>query len=172
MDTEYSRKSGQIPAFGDWENANEMPITKYFECARQAGLVRCTCSGECGASFLDSSDLYGGSFGDTLPRRVYDVPRRKTSGINKGVSHTKDRSTKQFNKVETSTDRPRKQRSAQNHYSKQRRKSGNTISPKSSVTVKPVDEDLYKISPGLAKVPKRKKMLQFFTSCIAPPCAA
>ncbi|EPS65954.1 hypothetical protein M569_08827, partial [Genlisea aurea] len=34
----------QIPAFGDWDRSYELPITQYFECARQAGLLHCTCS--------------------------------------------------------------------------------------------------------------------------------
>ncbi|GAB4855808.1 hypothetical protein Ancab_024453 [Ancistrocladus abbreviatus] len=38
----------RIPAFGDWEKVNEMPITQYFESARQAGLLRySSSSGEC-----------------------------------------------------------------------------------------------------------------------------
>ncbi|KAK8541923.1 hypothetical protein V6N13_137497 [Hibiscus sabdariffa] len=40
MDDYNRKRSGQIPAFGDWDYANELPITQYFECARQAGLVR------------------------------------------------------------------------------------------------------------------------------------
>nr|XP_027089429.1 uncharacterized protein LOC113710559 isoform X3 [Coffea arabica] len=38
------KRSGQIPAFGNWDSANELPITQYFENARQAGLVRCNVS--------------------------------------------------------------------------------------------------------------------------------
>ncbi|XP_027089431.2 uncharacterized protein [Coffea arabica] len=38
------KRSGQIPAFGNWDSANELPITQYFENARQAGLVRCNAS--------------------------------------------------------------------------------------------------------------------------------
>ncbi|GAB2277221.1 hypothetical protein Dimus_011928 [Dionaea muscipula] len=34
------KRSGQIPAFGDWEHVNQLPITQYFESARDAGLVR------------------------------------------------------------------------------------------------------------------------------------
>ncbi|KAL6132456.1 hypothetical protein ACLB2K_064699 [Fragaria x ananassa] len=37
---DYYKRSGHIPAFGDWDYANELPITQYFECARQAGLIR------------------------------------------------------------------------------------------------------------------------------------
>ncbi|KAL2345856.1 hypothetical protein Fmac_007141 [Flemingia macrophylla] len=41
MDVEYDhRRSGQIPAFGNWDYANQLPITQYFETARQAGLLR------------------------------------------------------------------------------------------------------------------------------------
>ncbi|WOG87006.1 hypothetical protein DCAR_0206226 [Daucus carota subsp. sativus] len=31
-------RSGQIPAFGNWDQVKELPITQYFENARQAGL--------------------------------------------------------------------------------------------------------------------------------------
>ncbi|KAK4746719.1 hypothetical protein SAY87_025756 [Trapa incisa] len=37
----YSKnRSGHIPTFGDWDYTNDLPITQYFECARQAGLIR------------------------------------------------------------------------------------------------------------------------------------
>ncbi|KAK4784910.1 hypothetical protein SAY86_001599 [Trapa natans] len=37
----YSKnRSGHIPTFGDWDYSNDLPITQYFECARQAGLIR------------------------------------------------------------------------------------------------------------------------------------
>ncbi|KAL6586571.1 hypothetical protein OROMI_001559 [Orobanche minor] len=176
MDSEYSRKSGQIPAFGDWENANDMPITQYFECARQAGLAHCSCSVECCRSFTSNAvawggaaaadpaadgsgaDLYGVSFEKPLPRRVYAVPQRKM--------------TKQF-KVEESIDRTRNHRSAQKHCPKRiKESSGNLVLQKSSVNVKPVDEDLYKISPELVKNSKRKKMFRFFSRCMVPPCSA
>ncbi|KAK6136364.1 hypothetical protein DH2020_029894 [Rehmannia glutinosa] len=170
---EYSRKSGQIPAFGDWENANELPITQYFECARQAGLFRCSCSGECGGSYFNhaAGDLYGVGFEKPLPRRVYAVPQRKTKGIsNKGCSHSKDQ-RKQV-KVTEFMNQPRNQPlTPKKHYPKQSRKSGNVVSNKSSTTVKPVDEDLYKIPPQLLQNSKRKKMLGFFSRCMVPPCA-
>jgi hypothetical protein len=41
---EYCKRSGQIPAFGDWDYANELPITQYFESSRQSG--REFCEGE------------------------------------------------------------------------------------------------------------------------------
>ncbi|CAI8602021.1 unnamed protein product [Vicia faba] len=36
---EYWKRSGQIPAFGNRDIANELTITQYFENARQAGLI-------------------------------------------------------------------------------------------------------------------------------------
>ncbi|XP_010492837.1 PREDICTED: uncharacterized protein LOC104770161 isoform X4 [Camelina sativa] len=36
----YKKKSGQIPRFGEWDEANEMPITQYFENPRQAEALK------------------------------------------------------------------------------------------------------------------------------------
>lgn len=56
---DYYKRSGQIPAFGDWDYANELPITQYFECARQAGLIRfSSSSGESADAYVRSADLY------------------------------------------------------------------------------------------------------------------
>lgn len=78
---EYSWKSGQIPAFGDWDKANELPITQYFECARQAGLRRCSCSAECisygGSWGCAATDLYSAEYEKPPFRAVYGVPPRK-----------------------------------------------------------------------------------------------
>ncbi|KAJ8464288.1 hypothetical protein OPV22_026840 [Ensete ventricosum] len=34
----------RIPAFGNWDYSDELPITQYFESAAQAGLIRDQCS--------------------------------------------------------------------------------------------------------------------------------
>ncbi|CAA7048558.1 unnamed protein product [Microthlaspi erraticum] len=39
-DNNNKKKSGQIPRFGEWEEANEMPITQYFENPRQAEALK------------------------------------------------------------------------------------------------------------------------------------
>ncbi|KAL5064473.1 hypothetical protein RYX36_026210 [Vicia faba] len=39
MRMEYWKRSGQIPTFGNWDIANKLPITQYFENTRQAGLI-------------------------------------------------------------------------------------------------------------------------------------
>ncbi|KAL8544608.1 hypothetical protein ACS0TY_004999 [Phlomoides rotata] len=173
MAAEYFRKSGQIPAFGDWDNANELPITQYFECARQAGLLRCSCSGECpmnAAASCGGADLYGVGFEKPPPRRVYTLPQRKASGINRNHAHSKEQ--RKAVKVRDLMDQPKVQRLPQNQYSKQSTKSANLEPQKSSISAKPVDEDLYKIPPELLGNSKRKKMLGFFSKCMVPPCAA
>ncbi|KAL5069639.1 hypothetical protein RYX36_020526, partial [Vicia faba] len=48
---EYWKRSGQIPAFGNWDIVNEFPITQYFENARQAGLIHYS-------SLSGETDLY------------------------------------------------------------------------------------------------------------------
>lgn len=63
---ENCKRSGQIhiPAFGNWDYANDTPITQYFECARQAGLLRySSSSGESdpyvrGTTTAGGGDLY------------------------------------------------------------------------------------------------------------------
>lgn len=76
----YCRRSGQIPAFGDWDYSNEMPITQYFESARQAGLLRYSSSS--GESDLyirrgcGGGDLYAVNY-QKPPRNVNVAPPRK-----------------------------------------------------------------------------------------------
>ncbi|KAL1552135.1 hypothetical protein AAHA92_12973 [Salvia divinorum] len=181
MGTENYRKSGQIPAFGDWENASELPITQYFECARQAGLLRCSCSGECGganAAYWGGGgggvNSYGVGYEKPLPRRLYAVPERKTRGVNKGYPQSNEHMKKV--KVRDLMNQPRINHAVPHkHHPKQSNttKSGNLVQQhRSSVSAKPVDEDLYKIPPELLENSKRKKMLGFFSKCMVPPCAA
>ncbi|KAG6389191.1 hypothetical protein SASPL_150650 [Salvia splendens] len=149
MGAEKYRKSGQIPAFGDWENANELPITQYFDCARQAGLLRCSCSAECSRGGAKAPPLY------TVPHR------EERGGVNK-------QSNEQMKKVKAGElmIEPRIQ-----HVAHSKQSSTNLVRQKSSVSAKPVDEDLYKIPPELLANSKRKKMLGFFSKCMVPPCA-
>lgn len=44
-------KRVQIPAFGNWDYCDAMPITQYFESAMQAGLIR-------GHFFAEDTDLF------------------------------------------------------------------------------------------------------------------
>ncbi|CAI9759264.1 unnamed protein product [Fraxinus pennsylvanica] len=171
MGVEYSWKSGQIPAFGDWDKANELPITQYFECARQAGLMRCSCSAECisyGGSSWDcaATDLYSAEYEKPPFRAVYGVPPRKNRGNTKRYADVTEK-RKQV-KAREAMEQQRSQTLSQKHITK----SAEFIHRQSIITsAKPVDEDLYKIPPHLLRKTKRKKMLGFFSRCIAPPCA-
>ncbi|KAL2549392.1 hypothetical protein Fot_10922 [Forsythia ovata] len=174
MGVEYCRKSGQIPAFGDWDKANELPITQYFECARQAGLLRCNCSAECaaynatGGSWAAAADLYSVEYEKPPFRAVYGAPPRKTRG-NNTKRYTDDTEQRKKVKVREAMENRRSQPLSQKHNNK----SVEFIPRQSIITsAKPVDEDLYKIPPDLLHKTKSKKMLGFFSRCIAPPCAA
>ncbi|KAL4192862.1 hypothetical protein AMTRI_Chr06g174120 [Amborella trichopoda] len=39
-ETPFEYRRGQIPAFGNWDGGESLPITQYFESAREAGLLR------------------------------------------------------------------------------------------------------------------------------------
>lgn len=78
---DYFKKSGQIPAFGNWDYANELPITQYFECARQAGLIRySSSSGDSSDPYL-RGDLYAVDHHPQKPYRAVDnpLPARKVN---------------------------------------------------------------------------------------------
>ncbi|KAK6791808.1 hypothetical protein RDI58_010889 [Solanum bulbocastanum] len=64
------RSSGvQIPVFGDWDKANELPITQYFESARQAGLIPHSSSQQL---YFHKTQFYA------IPN---NVPHTKTKGV-------------------------------------------------------------------------------------------
>ncbi|XP_009779918.1 uncharacterized protein LOC107810558 [Nicotiana tabacum] len=147
------KRSGQIPVFGDWDNANEMPITQYFECARQAGLIRHSCHSSLEEN---NTDLYALHFHKPHFYAIPNAPQRKTKAA---INKKRCPEQKWTGKVE-----------------KLKKDSGPTMK---SATVaqrptnpKPVDEDLYKIPPHLLPGYKRKRMFGFFSRCLAPPCKA
>ncbi|XVF57009.1 hypothetical protein PTKIN_Ptkin06aG0168100 [Pterospermum kingtungense] len=165
MDDCCKRSSGLIPVFGDWDYANELPITQYFECARQAGLIR----------FSSSS---GESNPYDIPTDLYAVDSRKHSGNlapSRKVSRAREKQHVKGGRVRDLTEPARKQQHQHPHHV-----AGSTTKQvKNSVDLpkrlpvrppKPVDEDLYKIPPELLHSSKRKKMPGFF-SCLVPACA-
>lgn len=153
------KRSGQIPAFGNWDYANELPITQYFETARQAGLVRySSSSGESDPYVRTDRDLYAVDF----KKPLRNIPPSKKGTRNRGrvvVVKDKDKE-KECVKVNM-----RKQGKVCD-VTEQARK------PVSQARVvrlaKPVDEDLYKIPPELLRTTKRKKMLGFISKCLVP----
>ncbi|CAL5194963.1 unnamed protein product [Lathyrus oleraceus] len=143
---EYCKRSGQIPAFGNWDIANELPITRYFENARQAGLIRYSSSSGETDSYLrgDEHDLYA----------VQKETRNRETAMRKQ------------GKVYNVTEYPRK---AVNK--KKKTLHVNDVVCKAPLPTrlpKPVDEDLYKISPELLRTTKRKKMFGFISMCLLP----
>ncbi|KAK4771981.1 hypothetical protein SAY86_013756 [Trapa natans] len=147
----YSKnfRSGQIPAFGDWDYANDLPITQYFDCARHAGLIRfSSSSGECdprAAATTTTTDLY------TPPRKTRPREKQKKAGR---ISDVVQPPTKLRHAVSP----PRSDE-------KPHRLAARAKPPKA------VDEDLYKIPPELHPSAERKKMLGFISRCLVPDCS-
>ncbi|XP_010549623.1 PREDICTED: uncharacterized protein LOC104820745 isoform X2 [Tarenaya hassleriana] len=161
----YGKKSGQIPRFGEWEDANEMPITQYFENARQAGLLRdntahihtsSSSSSSSSAEALKASSYYSHGRPRTLP------PSRQT--VAAGATKEK-RGPQQQRRVRDVSGHAGKQYaygSEAKHY-----QNDAVVRPSRP---KPVDEDLYKIPPELLHSSKRKRMPGLL-SCLVP-CAS
>ncbi|KAF3452406.1 hypothetical protein FNV43_RR02839 [Rhamnella rubrinervis] len=158
MDDCY-RKSGQIPTFGDWDYSNELPITQYFECARQAGLIRYSSSSGESDPYVRGHDLYAVDL--HKPSRVtVPPPARKTRGREKRCpqAHVKEQHKKQqqhqLGKVFDVTEPPRKL-----YHQYQQPHRHDVVSRPPRLTTprppKPVDEDLYKIPPELLHNTKR-----------------
>ncbi|XP_039006115.1 uncharacterized protein LOC120133634 [Hibiscus syriacus] len=174
---DYGKRSRQIPAFGDWDYANDLPITQYFECARQAGLIRFSSSS--GESNTCVRDLYEV---DSRKHSRDLASSRKVSRVReKGGPHVKE--LKKGGRVRDVTEPRRKYPHhhhvslSNNNYSttrdsKQLKYDDVATNPKRVLVrqPKPVDEDLYKIPPELLDSSKRKKRPGFF-SCLVPACA-
>ncbi|XP_021800802.1 uncharacterized protein LOC110745045 isoform X1 [Prunus avium] len=176
MDQDYYKRSGQIPAFGDWDYANELPITQYFECARQAGLIRfSSSSGESADAYVRPADLYAvNHLNKPKPSRKQQAATRVGTREKRGPRAHVMEQKKQQAKVCDVTQPPTK------HYEYQVQQSNRTRSNDAVPRVpprfptrppKPVDEDLYKIPPELLHKTKRKKMLGLLC-CLVPACAS
>ncbi|QCD77575.1 hypothetical protein DEO72_LG1g1200 [Vigna unguiculata] len=171
------KRSGQIPAFGNWDYANELPITQYFETARQAGLVRySSSSGESDAYVRPHRDLYAVDFKKPLrnmpPSAVKKATRskeRRCAQVMVMVNDKEKESVKvnmrKQGKVCDVTEQARKPVRKEMHLH-----DAVPLSPppRHVRLPKPVDEDLYKIPPELLRTTKRKKMLGFISKCLVP----
>ncbi|KAL5566779.1 hypothetical protein UlMin_029943 [Ulmus minor] len=162
----YLRKSGQIPAFGDWDYANELPITQYFECARQAGLIRYSSSSGDSDPYA-RGDLYAVDH-PQKPVRTVAPPVRKTRGREKRCPHVKEQ--KKQAKVCDVTEPPRNGKP--HHVPHIRQTQLNDVVSRPHRPPKPVDEDLYKIPPELLHSSRRKKRLGIFSRCLVPTCTS
>ncbi|XP_019198481.1 PREDICTED: uncharacterized protein LOC109192344 isoform X2 [Ipomoea nil] len=172
-----SKRSGHIPAFGEWDKADGLPITQYFECARQAGLIRYSAEYDpyitAANGGAGEDDLYAvKNFHQppTPPRRrsaayTTTVPTRKVKGGKSCPQYAKGQ--KRPVGIEPGKTRSGSQKQFQEQVSmKSIRDVTHPQRPK------PVDEDLYKIPPELLHQRNRKKVFGFFSRCLAPPCIA
>ncbi|KAK7337984.1 hypothetical protein VNO77_18578 [Canavalia gladiata] len=153
------KRSGQIPAFGNWDYANDLPITQYFETARQAGLVRYSSS-----SGESDRDLYALPFHKPQPTRNISTSSALKKGCRNGMVKEKENmkmNLRKQGKVCDVTEQGRKPVRKHLHDAVPR-------SPPHRRAPKPVDEDLYKIPPELLRTTKRKKMLGFISKCLVP----
>ncbi|XP_044465891.1 uncharacterized protein LOC123196076 isoform X2 [Mangifera indica] len=139
---DYCYKRSHVPAFGSWDWNNDLPFTQCFESARQADLLRYSYSED--RDLYVAGDLYQN---DVVTPAMIVVPRRRTKARD---AHAKDEK-KQNWAVSDVIEPP-------------------SPTPMSTLTPKPVDEDLYKISPELLCAKSKKTVLGFFSSCLLPTC--
>ncbi|KAK9673270.1 hypothetical protein RND81_12G157000 [Saponaria officinalis] len=161
-------RGSQIPGFGNWEYVNELPITQYFECARQAGIIRYGSSGECGHTCNCNNHSVDYDNYRANPPAKQAKGRMKKSGatnVREGSKNKQDKG-KVFDVTVTEVPQTHGAKRAVNAVKKQQKQS--QYDAVSSRRPKAVDEDLYKIPPELLK---KKKRLGFFSRCLVPPCA-
>lgn len=172
MDDYLYKRSGQIPAFGDWENANEMPITQYFEGARQAGLLRYSSSS--GDSDPTNHLYAGGALNNKHSRTLLDPSgkvrkARERRGRGPQVKgQTRQQQEKKVCNGDVTT-APRKPAAAA-FTNRSKQLTHNDVAAPNRYP-KAVDEDLYKIPPEMLHSSKRKKIPGLF-ACLVPACAS
>ncbi|CAL1382782.1 unnamed protein product [Linum trigynum] len=183
------RRSGQIPAFGDWKTANELPITQYFDCARQAGLIRYSnSSGECDRP-LAAADHHRFYAAADYQKPTPAPPcrnhtqrktrlREKRGAAAPPAAHVKDRKHGRVRDATepTAAEPPRKPQRQHNHKQKHSSTTYNDAVPqRPRVPVRPpkaVDEDLYKIPPDLLRRSSKRTKVPGFLACFVPSACA
>ncbi|CAN6462715.1 unnamed protein product [Victoria cruziana] len=138
---DYGRVQYQFPAFGNWDLSDDMPITQYFESARQAGLHH-----HSRGKFHPDDYLWDLDRHAALPPPLA-VYRIKGNGTVRRFQNGKE--PKKLGRVWDEAQAPR--------------------SPPPPVPTPPrrapkaVDEDLYKIPTELLRKTRRRKFLNFFS---------
>ncbi|XP_028769701.1 uncharacterized protein LOC114727145 [Neltuma alba] len=152
MEDNYFYKRTHVPAFGSWDWDESLQFTQCFESARQAGLTRNSYSDDSEERDLYvAGDLYEN---DVVIPAMIVVPRRRTKARKQN-----EKEGKKQNWVSEVKEPSSRSPSAAEPTMKK-------------ATPKPVDEDLYKISPELLYAKTRKKRgLGFFSSCLMPTCS-
>ncbi|MFS7997801.1 hypothetical protein Hanom_Chr12g01146191 [Helianthus anomalus] len=142
--THYRRN--HIPAFGSWDCNDDLPFTQCFESARQAGLIRYS-GGD--RDLYVAGDLYENNI--VTPaiivaprRRGYPKKPKKEVWVEYDDCETKEPPSPVSVAAEQPSSPPAVRR----------------------VKPKPVDEDLYKISPELLREKPKRKKWGLFSSCV------
>ncbi|KAI9078943.1 hypothetical protein K1719_039092 [Acacia pycnantha] len=153
MEENYFYKRTQVPAFGSWDWDESLQFTQCFESARQAGLTRNSYSDDSEERDLYvAGDLYEN---DVVIPAMIVVPRRRT-------------------KVRKQNEKVGKKQNWVSDVKEPSSRSPDVVAEPAmkKMTPKPVDEDLYKISPELLYARTRKKRgFGFFSSCLMPTCS-
>ncbi|KAL3616301.1 hypothetical protein CASFOL_039691 [Castilleja foliolosa] len=151
MDDEFNFRRSHVPAFGSWDCNNDMPFTQCFESATQAGLFRYSYSED--RDLYVAGDLYEN---DVVTPAMIVVPRHRGSG-----GYTKENEGKEEGWGVYDYDCEMK--AAHSPVS--------LYTPPYIHTPKPIDDDLYKISPDAACTnAKRKRGRSFFSRCLRLDC--
>ncbi|XP_057482827.1 uncharacterized protein LOC130769640 [Actinidia eriantha] len=146
---------GHVPAFGSWDCNNDLPFTQCFESAREAGLLRYSYSED--RDLYVAGDLYQN---DVVTPAMIVVPCRRAKAAHPHAKQVKKQEEETW--VVCDVKQPPSPSPTPTVAAARPRKAP-----------KPVDEDLYKISPELLYAkPKRKRGLGLFSSCLMPPCAS
>ncbi|KAK1356272.1 methyl-CpG-binding protein 2-like [Heracleum sosnowskyi] len=154
-------RSGKIPAFGNWDQVKELPITQYFENARQAGLKTTN------ASNHNSRQLNNVA----AQNNMYISPH--FPGNNK-KRNTTIKTYTHFQKCEKKVGKisyaggMHKQNQLQNQNITTATGVASASHRKLLPIIKPVDEDLYKIPSEILHNSNRKKFFGFFSRCFVP----
>ncbi|OAY32897.1 uncharacterized protein LOC110630405 isoform X2 [Manihot esculenta] len=147
----YSRNN--IPAFGSWDWKDDLPFTQCFESAREGGLIRYSYSED--RDLYVAGDLYEN---DVVTPAMIVVPRRRAKVRQSRVKEERKKQQKSW-VVNDMKEPPSPTAPPQPNPAKAR------------PTPKPVDEDLYTLSPQLLYAkPNKKRGLCFFSSCLLPNC--
>lgn len=159
----YKKKSGQIPRFGEWEEANEMPITQYFENPRQAGLIRHQYTTTSSASSTTTSSSSSSSSSAEALKLASHHPRPRHLHAQRQTAGTKEKRGPQ-RRVRDVSAQSDKYYIDVNGVKQFKNDVALTCKPP-----KPVDEDLYKIPPEFIHSSTRKRRPSFL-ACLVP-CA-
>ncbi|XP_051132216.1 uncharacterized protein LOC127252187 [Andrographis paniculata] len=154
---EFNFRRRRVPAFGSWDCDGNLPFTQCFESAREAGLLRCSYSGEDRDLYV-AGDLYEN---DVVTPAVIVVPRHRAKvGYSKEKQRRKDDDDEW---VMWNCDGEFKEPPSP--------VSASVALPPPPAAAKPVDQDLYTISPDLLRAnTKRKRGWGVFSSCLRPVC--